>query len=63
MTWRLSHFQETSFHEEDVKGEWSDSLVAEAAKKVANLDPYEHMLTDLANIIKEFLPEPIQDEL
>jgi hypothetical protein len=70
MTWRLSHIQETSFHEEDVKGEWSDDIVEQAAQKVSPENTgagrhgrrpgdYRHIL----ETIREFLPDPIREEL
>jgi hypothetical protein len=59
MTWKLIHNNETV-------GEWSEDLINKVAEKLmknksslSKSDPIAH--SEAANIIAEFLPDPIRD--
>jgi hypothetical protein len=59
MTWKLIHNNETV-------GEWSEDLINKVAEKLmknksslSKSDPIAH--NEAANIIAEFLPDPIRD--
>jgi hypothetical protein len=70
MVWKLTHFpedNETASSPYDVKGEWLDSIVLQAAHKIKEIENDDGNLTASLNeaieIIKEFLPDPIKAAL
>ena len=73
MVWKLTRFTEqgnkVTRAPYDVRGEWSDSTVLQAAQKVkAMMEQHENdnpaaSLMQAIEIIKEFLPDPIRDVL
>ena len=60
MTWKLTHNNETV-------GEWSEDLIDKAAEKLkknkSSISKSEEKIAqnEAANIIAEFLPDPIRD--
>lgn len=61
MTWRLIHDSETV-------GEWSDDLIDKIVKELINkkkpsLSKSEDFNQNAANIVAEFLPDPIRKAL
>ena len=75
MTWQLIHLLDDTVstghritYNRELVAQWSDDIVAQAARKIKNgipTDAYNDMLDkEVAfNIIKEFLPEPIRDAI
>ena len=70
MVWKLTHFpesNETTGYPYDVTGEWLDSIVLQAARKIKEIEHDDGnptaSLKQAIEIIKEFLPDPIRDAL
>jgi hypothetical protein len=70
MVWKLTHFpeeNEITSSPYDVRGEWLDSIVLQAAHKIKEIEHNDCSptanLKEAIEIIKEFLPDPIKAAL
>jgi hypothetical protein len=70
MVWKLTHFPEDNgitSSPYDVTGEWLDSIVLQAARKIKEIEHDDGKptasLKQAIEIMKEFLPDPIKTAL